>query len=61
MSVRKLADELEALEEKAGNEGWGGEFREAMFDEMLCWLQEPHKHPSIGLLLTHLISKAKEG
>ena len=58
--TQRMAKELERMEEQAGNEGWGGEFREDMFDEMLRWLQEPHKHTSVGLLLAHLIAYRKE-
>ena len=60
MSIKKMADRLEKLEEKAGDEGWGGDFREEMFDEMIRWAQEPHKHPSLGAMLEHLITVAKE-
>ncbi len=58
--TQKLAIKLERMEERAGNEGWGGEFREDMFDEMLRWLQEPRKHTSVGLLLAHLIAFGEE-
>ena len=61
MSVKKMAERLEKLEEKAGNEGWGGEFREELFDEMIRWTKEPRKHPSLGLLLAHLIAVVEEG
>ena len=61
MTIKKMADYLEKLEEKAGNEGWGGEFREELFDEMISWAKEPHKHPSLGLLLAHLIAVALDG
>ena len=61
MSVKKMADRLEKLEEKAGNEGWGGEFREELFDEMIRWVKEPRKYSSLGLLLAHLIAVAEEG
>ena len=61
MSVKKMADRLEKLEEKAGNEGWGGEFREELFDEMIRWTKEPRKYSSLGLLLAHLIAVAEEG
>ena len=61
MSVKKMAERLEKLEEKAGNEGWGGEFREELFDEMIRWVQEPRKYSSLGLLLAHLIAVAEEG
>ena len=57
--TQRLAKELEQMEERAGNEGWGGEFREEMFDEILRWLQEPRKHTSVGLLLAHLITYGK--
>ena len=60
MSIKKLAERLEKLEEKAGDEGWGGDFREEMFDEMIRWAQEPHKHPSLGSMFAHLITVAKE-
>lgn len=56
MNIVNMADRLEMLEEKAGEEGWGGEFREEMFDEMIRWLQEPRKSRSLGLLLLHLLS-----
>lgn len=61
MNIKKLASRLEALEEKAGDEGWGGDFREEMFNEMIRWAQEPRKYSSLGLLLAHLISVAEEG
>lgn len=61
MSIKKMADRLEKLEEKAGDEGWGGDFREEMFDEMIRWAQEPRKYSSLGLLLAHLIAVAEEG
>ena len=57
--TQRMAKELEQMEEQAGNEGWGGEFREDMFDEMLRWLQEPRKHTSVGLLLAHLYDYGK--
>lgn len=60
MSIKKMADRLEKLEEKAGDEGWGGDFREEMFDEMIRWAQEPHKHPSLGSLFAHLIAVTEE-
>lgn len=60
MSIKKLAERLEKLEEKAGDEGWGGDFREEMFDEMIRWAQEPHNHPSLGSMFAHLITVAKE-
>lgn len=59
MSIKHMADELERLEEKAGDEGWGGEFREEMCDEMIRWAQEQHKHPSLGLMFAHLITVAR--
>lgn len=61
MTVKEMADQLEKLEEKAGNEGWGGEFREELFDEMIRWTKEPRKYSSLGLLLAHLIAVAQEG
>ena len=48
--------ELETLEESAGEQGWDGEFREEMFDEMLRWIQRRGKRRSLGLLLAHLLS-----
>lgn len=60
MSIKKLAERLEKLEEKAGDEGCGGDFREEMFDEMIRWAQEPHKHPSLGSMFAHLITVAEE-
>ena len=59
--TQRMAKELERMEEQAGNEGWGGEFSEDMFDEMLRWLQEPRKHTSVGLLLAHLIDYGRKG
>ncbi len=59
MSIKHMADELERLEEKAGDEGWGGEFREELFDEMILWTQEQHKHPSLGSMFAHLITVAR--
>lgn len=56
MSIKALAAKLESLETEAGEEGWGGEFREEMFDEMIRWLQEPRERSSLGLLLAHLLS-----
>ena len=61
MSIKKMADRLEKLEEKAGDEGWGGDFREEMFDEMIRWAQEPRKYSSLSLLLEHLIAYSEEG
>lgn len=57
--IADLAIQLETLEAKAGEEGWGGEFREELFDEMIEFLKKQHKHPSIGLLLAHLITVAE--
>ena len=54
--IDHMACELEALEESAGEQGWGGEFREEMFDEMLRWLKSKGKRRSLGLLLAHLLS-----
>ena len=54
--IDRMAQELEALEASAGEQGWGGEFREEMFDEMLRWLKSKGKRRSLGLLLTHLLS-----
>lgn len=56
MSLDAMIQQLEMLEEKAGDEEWAGEFREEMFDEMLKWLKMPHKRRSLGLLLAHLLS-----
>lgn len=54
--IDRMAQELETLEECAGDQGWGGEFREEMFDEMLRWLRAKGKRRSLGLLLAHLLS-----
>lgn len=59
MTIKEYAEKLELLEGKAGIEGWGGEFRESMFEEMLRYLQLPHRHVSVGLLMAHLISFAQ--
>lgn len=61
MSIKEMADRLEKLEKKAGDEGWGGDFRKEMFDEMIRWAQEPRKYSSLGLLFAHLIVVAEEG
>lgn len=53
--IDSMAYELETLEASAGEQGWGGEFREEMFDEMLRWLKSKGKRRSLGLLLTHLL------
>lgn len=54
--IDRMAQELETLEASAGEQGWGGEFREELFDEMLRWLKSKGKRRSLGLLLTHLLS-----
>lgn len=60
--AKKLYEELEALEKKAGEEGWGGEFREDLFDIMLEYFKLSHakgKRASAGGMLGYLISHAK--
>lgn len=54
--IDRMAQELETLEASAGEQGWGGEFREELFDEMLRWLKSKGKRRSLGLLLAHLLS-----
>ena len=54
--IDRMAQELETLEASAGEQGWGGEFREEMFDEMLRWFKTEGKRRSLGLLLAHLLS-----
>ena len=58
MKVIDLVNRLEALESRAGDQGWGGEYREEVFDEMVHYFKlcsTMHSHPSVGGLLSYLI------
>lgn len=54
-----LARELGLLEEKAGQQGWGGEFREEMFDLLLSYFTIWKGKRSLGSLMDFLCSHAQ--
>ena len=56
--IEELAKMLEDLEEKAGEEGWGGEFREEMFDLFLSYFTRWKGRKSLGSLLLFLCNEA---
>ena len=60
-SAFDFVTELENLEKQAGEEGWGGEFREDLFDTFLNYFRYQHllKHPtSLSGLLRTLVDTA---
>ena len=58
----KLADELDALEKTAGEQGWGGEFREDLFDALIQYFKimfAKRKRVSVGGMLSYLVGCAR--
>lgn len=60
MTIADLVSRLESIERMAGDEGWGGEFREDLFDLMLQYFKIQFGRPSAGGLLTYLIIRAEK-
>lgn len=54
MTIKEKAYELELYESHAGEEGWGGDFREELADELIDYLQRV-AHPTLHGLLDHLL------
>lgn len=60
MTIADLVSRLESFEQRAGDEGWGGEFREDLFDLMLQYFKLQPGRPSAGGLLTFLIIRTEK-
>lgn len=61
--IKRLYESLEELEKKAGEEGWGGEFREELFDLMLEYFKRSYAKKtrvSVGGMLCHLVVRASK-
>lgn len=61
LTSHDLVTELRNLEKQAGEEGWGGEFREDLFDVFVHYFEYQHlkKHPtSVSGLLKTLVDMA---
>lgn len=56
--IEEQAKMIEELEKKAGEEGWGGEFREEMFDLFLSYFTRWRGRKSLGSLLSFLCNEA---
>lgn len=58
--IKDYAEMLEELETKAGEEGWGGEFREEMFDLFLSYFTIYKGRKSLGSLLAFLCNSVSD-
>lgn len=60
MRIIDLVGILEANENRAGREGWGGEYREELFDTMLHYFKLHRGRTSAGGLLAYLIVQSEK-
>ena len=60
MRIIDLVRKIEALESRAGKEGWGGEYREELFDTALCYFKVHRGRVSAGGLLCYLITQSEK-
>jgi len=60
MKIIDLVGRLEALEKRAGTEGWGGEYREELFDTMLHYFKLHRGRTSAGGLMAFLIEQSEK-
>lgn len=60
MRIIDLVRMIEALESRAGKEGWGGEYREELFDTMLHYFKMHRGRASAGGLLCYLITQSEK-
>lgn len=60
MRIIDLVDRLEAIEHRAGREGWGGEYREELFDTMLHYFKLHRGRTSAGGLLSFMIEQSEK-
>lgn len=60
MRIIDLVGRLEALEHRAGHQGWGGEYREELFDTMLHYFKLHRGRTSAGGLLAFMIEQSEK-
>lgn len=60
MRIIDLVRNIEVLESRAGKEGWGGEYREELFDTMLCYFKMYRGRVSASGLLSYLITQSEK-
>lgn len=59
MKIIDLVNRLEALENRAGEETWGGEYREDMFDVLLHYFRVCKGRVSAGGLLAYMVDQSE--
>lgn len=55
MNIPTMVQKLNELQEKSGEEGWGGDFREDCCAYMLAYLEEPNTKKSLRGLLSFIL------